>query len=80
MTDNYGGKESYIMKAFIVSLIKINIYSILYYDDHIAYENEILKSGSQIIHVRPRHKGLFQYKKDLKAVIKRKSYDVVWFQ
>ena len=78
MTDNYGGKESYIMSIYRIIDKNKYLFDFIAYDDHIAYENEILKSGSQIIHVRPRHKGLFQYKKDLKAVIKRKSYDVVW--
>ena len=42
MTDNYGGKESYIMSIYRIIDKNKYLFDFIAYDDHIAYENEIL--------------------------------------
>ena len=78
MTDNKGGKETYIMNLF--RHLDKKKYSIAFvsYDDHIAYEEILLNEGAKIIHIPPRCRGVFQYRRAINQVLKNNSFDVVW--
>lgn len=78
MTDNKGGKETYIMNLF--RHLDKEKYSIAFvsYDDHIAYEEILQNEGAKIIHIPPRCRGLIQYRRAINQVLKSNSFDVVW--
>ena len=81
MTTNLGGIESCIMNYYR------NINKNLFHFDFlcnsynkIAYEAELLESGSKIVYHTTRRKNYFKYKKEINAFFKNNSkyYDAIW--
>ena len=66
MTSGYGGKESFIMNVYHDLRHHYTI-DFMKTDEHIAYEEELLKNGHSIFKVTPRRKSVRQYQKDLDA-------------
>lgn len=78
MTNNKGGKESYIINVFNSFDRERFHFSFIAYDDRIAYEDYLTGQGAIIIHLPPRNKGLKQYRKELNQLFSNKHYDVFW--
>jgi glycosyltransferase involved in cell wall biosynthesis len=81
MTEIAGGMESFVMNYFR------NIDKTLFHFDFlcntynkIAYEDELIASGSKIFKFTPRNKNFFKYKKELNNFFKKyaKEYDCIW--
>jgi len=81
MTENTGGVESFIMNYYR------NIDKTLFHFDFlcnthnkIAYEEEIINSGSKIFKFTARNKNFLKYKKQLNEIFKMhaKNYDCIW--
>lgn len=78
MTNNRGGKESYIVNIYNqLDKNRFNC-SFIAYDDVIAYEAELKASGATIIHLPARSQGLIDHRKALNELFKCKHFDVVW--
>ena len=79
MTNNKGGKETFIINIY-KQLIHSNKYDFTFiaYDDTIAYENYLKETGSTVVHIPPRSRGLFKHVFALNTLLKRNHFDVVW--
>lgn len=78
MTNNKGGKETYLVNVFMVlDKSKYNV-TFIAYDEKIAYENILKEKGAKILHLPPRYKGLKKHRMALNKVFEDKKYDVVW--
>lgn len=78
MTNNKGGKESYIINCYDKFDKNKFDFTFLAYDEKIAYEEYLKDTGATIIHLPPRNKGLIQFRKSLDNVFSNNQYDVVW--
>lgn len=78
MTNNKGGKETYIINMFNFMDKTKYRFTFIAYDDEIAYEDYLKNAGAEVIHVAARHKGLFKHRKELCHLFKTKHFDVVW--
>ena len=78
MTENKGGKESYILNSFKAFDKKKYNFTFIAYDDEIAYEDYLIRNGGRIIHLPQRSNGLFKYRKALDDLFKHNKYDVLW--
>lgn len=80
MTEKPGGMESVIMNYY--RKIDKNEYQFdfLCNNDHVAYEDEIIKLGGNIYKIHQRSKDYFKYKKDIKKFFKNNAsqYDCIW--
>ena len=81
MTEIAGGMESFVMNYYR------NIDKTLFHFDflcntynNIAYEEELIHSGSKIFKFTARNKNYFKYKKELNIFFKKyaKEYDCIW--
>lgn len=78
MTNNKGGKETYIINVFkMIDKSKFN-FTFIAYDDEIAYEDYIRETGAEVVHLPSRDKGLFQFRKALDDLFNKRHFDVVW--
>lgn len=78
MTENPGGKETYIFNVFkYLDKNRFHVY-FLAMDPVIAYEDEIKKMGGEVLHIPNRCQGLFKYIASLKKVFKQHHIDVIW--
>lgn len=78
MTSGRGGKESYIMNIFRAMNREGIDFTFIAYDPHIAYEDEIRCSGSDIVFLPPRNKGILRFKRELKNFLQNNNFDVIW--
>lgn len=78
MTNNRGGKETYIIGMYRELLKYGNQIDFLATDDHIVFEEEIKKNGSKVYHIPGRSKGLSRYNKNIKRIFEEEHYDVLW--
>lgn len=78
MTENAGGKESYVMNFF--RAIDRSKYKFVFvaYCPRIAYEEEIVLLGGKVEHLPPRCAGLIKYRKAIGALMGKGNFDVVW--
>lgn len=78
MTENTGGKETYIINTF--RELDKNKYKFFFisYNDEIAYEKELIDNGAKIIHITPRNKNPFLFLKDLYCFFSENKIDVLW--
>lgn len=78
MSDNKGGKETYIIN--MLNFLDKTKYRITFvaYDNKIAYEDYLSECGVEIVHIPPRCNGLFTHRKALDKLFKQKKIDVVW--
>lgn len=72
MTDNKGGKETYIINMY--NTLDKNKYhcTFIAYDIEIAYEKYLEKNGASVIHLPPRYTGLWKHRKALNQLFKKK--------
>lgn len=78
MTNNVGGKETYIVNLFnFLDRTKYNI-TFVAYDKEIAYEKMLYKCGAEIVYLPPRHIGFIKHCNALNRLFKTKQFDVVW--
>lgn len=78
ITNNKGGKETYIINIFnALDKAKYNI-DFVVYDDNVPYEEYLKGQGANVYHLIPRHKSLFQHRRAIDDLFKNNSYDVVW--
>lgn len=77
MTGNPGGKESFIVAAFMALKDE---YSISFLSDRseLAHQDALLGHGAEIIRVRPRSESPLGHYRDIRAVFQRTSFDVLW--
>ena len=78
MTENKGGKETYILNV-CKHLDKLR-YDITFvsYNNKIAYEEIIKEKGFQIIYIPPRHSGLLNHRRALDKLFQYHQFDVLW--
>lgn len=82
MTDNYGGVERVIMNYYHqFDNNKIHFDFICNTLNKMAYEDELIKNGSKVIHTLPKRKNLFQYFREMSNFFKinGSEYDCLWF-
>ncbi|CAN7342707.1 glycosyltransferase [Knoellia sp. LjRoot47] len=77
MTENPGGKESFILGAFRALL---DDYECWFLADRakIAYEEEILSSGGRVVHVAARGRHPVRHYADVRRLFRTTAFDVVW--
>jgi len=78
MTNNNGGKETYIVNIFDVFDKSKFHFSFIAYDEKIAYEDHLIESGASVIHIAPRYKGIAKFRSNLNDVFNSFKYDVLW--
>ena len=78
MTPMTGGIESVIMNYFRNIDKNKCQFDFLSEFDNIAYQDEIVDSGSKIIKITPRRESVFKHKRSLKEVFKNNHYDAIW--
>ena len=78
MTENAGGKETYIVNIYRALDKNKYRFSFVSYSDKIAYEDSLIESGAEIVKLPPRSKGLFAFRKSVKQHFAHHEYDVVW--
>lgn len=78
MTNNKGGKETYIINMY--RALDKNVYSLTFvaYDDEIAYEDYLKIEGATIVHLPPRHLGFIRHRNAIDKLFKSRKFDVVW--
>lgn len=78
MSHNSGGLETFIMT--VVRHLNHDKYhfDFLYYDNNIAYEDELRLLGCGLYKLTQRRKNYSQYKKELDQLFKLGNYDVFW--
>lgn len=82
MTDNYGGVERVIMNYYHqFDNKKIHFDFICNTQNKMAYENELIKNGSKVVHTIPKIKNPMRYFKQLNSFFKINgtNYDCLWF-
>ncbi len=82
MTDNYGGVEKVIMNYYHeFDNEKIHFDFICNTLNKMAYEDELVKDGAQVIHTVPKRKNIILYFKELNDFFKNNGfkYDCLWF-
>lgn len=78
MTYNRGGLETFIINIYNkLDRSRFQCYFIAY-DEKIAYEDYMKKTGARVLHLPPRHKGMGNYCRALKQVFQRNNFDVIW--
>ena len=78
VTDNKGGKESYILNMFRAFDKSRFAFTFVAYDRDMVYREELLEAGAQVVDLPPRHAGLSAYRKALRQTLDEGGYDVVW--
>ena len=78
MTNNRGGKETYIINMYNAMDKDKYQFTFIAYDEKIAYEDYLLETGAEIIHLPPRHAGLIAHKSQLDKLLTKIHFDVVW--
>lgn len=78
MTNNKGGKETYIVNMYKALDKKKYCFTFIAYDTEIAYETFLRETGATIVHVPARSQGLYKHKKALDKLLKENKYDVIW--
>lgn len=78
MSSMTGGLETFIMTVFRHMDHDKYQFDFLYYDDKIAYEDELRATGCGMHKVTKRSKNYFQYKKELSKLFSEGRYDVFW--
>lgn len=78
MTNNRGGKETYIVNVYNALDKDKYHFTFIAYDEKIAYEDYLMETGAEIIHLPPRNEGLFRHKREIRNLLSQKHFDVVW--
>ena len=78
MTENRGGKETYIINIF--KYLDKNKYHLTFvsYNEKIAYESILIKEGAEIVRIPPRYLGLYRHRKALMKLFQKKHFDILW--
>ncbi len=78
MSDGKGGKETYIINIF--DFIDKNRFRITFiaYDEKIAYEEYLLASGAEILHLPARSCNPYAHYKALVRLLEQRKFDAVW--
>lgn len=78
MTENKGGKETYIINIFnFLDKTKYHV-TFVSYNKEIAYEIYLKNNGATIVKIPPRHDGLYQHRKALDNLFSKQYFDIVW--
>lgn len=78
MTNNRGGKESYITNIYNkLDKEQFNC-SFIAYDEEIACETELRNNGADIIHLPARSTGLMNHRRALNQLFRQRHFDVLW--
>ena len=78
MTNNTGGKETYIINVFnALNKEKYKCYFIAY-DKEIAYEQYLKDNGAIVVHITSRNQNFFRFKKELNMFFSSNHIDVLW--
>lgn len=78
MTNNTGGKETYIINVFnALDKTKYRCYFIAY-DDEIAYEQYLKDNGATVVHITGRNKSIIRFIKELNSFFSSNHIDVLW--
>ena len=81
MNENPGGVEKFLMSYFdSIDKKEIQFDFLCNTLNEIAYEKEIVRSGSKVYHIPPRSKGLYNYYQSLNKFFKEhfSEYDTIW--
>lgn len=81
MTENPGGVESFLMNNYrMIDKKSISFDFLCNTTKKIAYEDELIRSGSKIFHIFPRRKNPFRFYKELNTFFRNNAsdYDCVW--
>ena len=78
MTNNTGGKETYIINVFNALDKKKYKCFFIAYDEEIAYEQYLKDNGAIVVHVTSRNKNLFSFKKELNIFFSSNHIDALW--
>lgn len=78
MSYNPGGLETFIMTVVRNLNPEKYHFDFLYYDQHIAYEDELKNLGCGLYKITSRRQNYNQYKKELNQLFKCGNYDVFW--
>ena len=78
MTNNTGGKETYIINVFNALDKKMYKCFFIAYDEEIAYEQYLKDNGAIVVHVTSRNKNLFSFKKELNIFFSSNHIDALW--
>lgn len=78
MTSSPGGLETFVMTLFRHMDRTRYQFDFLYYDEHIAYEDELRLAGCGLYKITKRSKNYFVYKKQLARLFAKGQYDVFW--
>lgn len=78
MTNNMGGKETYIINVFkLLKKLHYRVYFIAY-NNQIAYEEDLIEQGAVIIRLPARNEGYWKFCKALDDLFKKNTFDVIW--
>lgn len=82
MTGGVGGMESFVMNYYRHGLCSGFHVDFLVYTPHMAYEEEVLASGSRVFHLTARSTNLFRNFRERQAFFQEHAsrYAVIWSQ
>lgn len=79
MTGNKGGKETFLINVYQKLLeSKEYAFTFIAYDETIAYEDYLTRTGAAVVHLPPRNEGLLRHLAALVGLFKKMHFDVVW--
>ena len=78
MTCGKGGKEAYIINLFRAFDKENFSFTFIAYDKEIAYQEELMNNGAQIVWIPPRDSNLFIFRRELDTLLQREHFDVIW--
>lgn len=79
MSSNIGGIETFIYnfyKNMDKEKYQLDLL-VLDYGKKVAFEDELVQSGTRIFRITPRSKNYFKFKRDLKNVYKSNEFDII---
>lgn len=78
MTENKGGKETFIVNTFnYLNKEKYKFYFISY-NEKIVYEDYLKENGAVIVPIPPRYEGYSSFCESLKRVFETNHIDILW--
>lgn len=80
LSNIYGGIENYMNN--VINNIDLNHFTfdfLNFADEKIAFEDEFVKKGFNIIRISGRKKNFIKYKKELNELYKKNNYDIIHF-
>ncbi len=78
MTEGKGGKESYLINTFREFDREKFHFTFVVYGKDIAYQDELVNKGAELVRLPERKDGLFHYRKALNDLLSQTHYDVLW--